>query len=169
MKYILSALGLATAVAAHGYVDNATIAGKSYQFYQPYTDPYTSPTPDRISRPVQGNGPVTDVTYNDLQCGGYKDGGVDGSSPAKLHAEVAAGSEVELFWTLWPESHVGPVVTYMAACPSSGCNNYMPGTRYDHSIFSTSHSLTQTTALYGSRSNRKADRALPTPGATLLS
>lgn len=39
----LLGLGNAVLVAAHGYVDNATIGGVYYQFYQPYTDPYTSP------------------------------------------------------------------------------------------------------------------------------
>ena len=126
MKYLLSTVSFAAAVAAHGYVDNATIGGSSYTFYQPYTDPYTSPTPDRISRPIQGNGPVTDVTYTDLQCGGYTDGGINGSSPAALHANAAAGSDVTLYWTLWPTSHVGPVITYMAQCPDTGCNDYMP-------------------------------------------
>lgn len=87
-----------------------------------------SPKPQRISRPIQGNGPVQDVTYADLQCGGYTDGGIVGSSPAPLHATAAAGSTVTLHWTLWPDSHVGPVVTYMARCPDAGCNNYMPGT-----------------------------------------
>ena len=52
-----------------------------------------------------------------------------GSKPAALHAEVAAGSEVDLYWTLWPDSHVGPTVTYMAKCPDSGCNTYMPNNR----------------------------------------
>ncbi|KAK7193264.1 hypothetical protein DPSP01_008135 [Paraphaeosphaeria sporulosa] len=127
MKYLLPTLGFAAAVAAHGYVDNATIANKVYTFYQPYQDPYISPTPQRISRPIQGNGPVQDVTIADLQCGGYSEGGVVGSSPAALHADVAAGSEVSLRWTLWPESHVGPLVTYMARCPDAGCNSYMPG------------------------------------------
>ncbi|KAI1852506.1 hypothetical protein JX265_011141 [Neoarthrinium moseri] len=129
MKLTITLLGLGSAalVAGHGYVDNATIGGNFYQFYQPYTDPYTSPTPSRISRPIQGNGPVTDVTYDDLQCGGYTDGGIVGSSPAALHAPAAAGSKVTLHWTLWPDSHVGPVVTYMAKCPSSGCTGYMPG------------------------------------------
>ncbi|KAI0429532.1 glycoside hydrolase family 61 protein [Xylaria sp. FL1042] len=117
----------ATLVAAHGYVNDATIGGAAYTFYQPYTDPYTSPTPQRISRPIQGNGPVTDVAYEDLQCGGWTDGGIVGSSPAALHAPAAAGSTVTLRWTLWPDSHVGPVITYMARCPDSGCNNYMPG------------------------------------------
>ncbi|KAF2649726.1 lytic polysaccharide monooxygenase [Lophiostoma macrostomum CBS 122681] len=127
MKYLLSTVSFVAAVAAHGYVDNATIGGQEYTFYQPYTDPYTSPTPDRISRPIQGNGPIQDVTLSDLQCGGYAEGGINGSSPAALHAEAAAGSDVELFWTLWPESHIGPVVTYMAQCPDTGCNDYMPG------------------------------------------
>jgi len=131
MKYILPALGLAaTAVYAHGYVDNATIANKVYTFYQPYQDPYISPSPQRISRPIQGNGPVTDVTLTDVQCGGYAAGGVVGSSPASLHAEAAAGSDVQLRWTLWPDSHVGPLVTYMARCPDAGCNSYMPGSSY---------------------------------------
>ncbi|KAH8652046.1 glycoside hydrolase family 61 protein [Xylariales sp. PMI_506] len=120
--------GGAALVAAHGYVDNATINGVYYQFYQPYTDPYLSPMPDRISRPIQGNGPVTDVTYADLQCGGWTDGGIVGSSPAALHASATAGSTVTLHWTLWPDSHVGPTITYMARCPDTGCQDYMPGT-----------------------------------------
>ncbi|KAI9661769.1 MAG: Esterase/lipase/thioesterase [Bathelium mastoideum] len=126
MKVLFSVLASAALAAAHGYVDNATIGGKEYTFYQPFTDPYTTPTPQRISRPVQGNGPVTDVTLLDLQCGGYTAGGVVGSEPAPLHAPAAAGSTVTLYWTLWPTSHVGPVITYMARCPDTGCNEYMP-------------------------------------------
>jgi hypothetical protein len=51
-----------------------------------------------------------------------------GAVPAKLHAAAAAGSTVSLYWTLWPESHVGPVITYMARCPDTGCQDYSPGT-----------------------------------------
>ncbi len=39
MKYIAAALAFATAVAGHGYVNNATIGNKEYTFYQPYQDP----------------------------------------------------------------------------------------------------------------------------------
>jgi len=124
----LLGLGSLVVVAAHGYVDNATIGGQYYQFYQPYTDPYESTLPDRVSRPIQGNGPVTDLTYADLQCGGWTDGGIVGSSPAQLHAPAAAGSSVTLHWTLWPDSHVGPTITYMARCPDTGCTAYMPDT-----------------------------------------
>lgn len=76
--------------------------------------------PKRISRPVQGNGPVEDVTLADIQCGGYAAGGVVGSKPAPLEATAAAGSKVNLHWTLWPDSHIGPTVTYMARCPDAG-------------------------------------------------
>ncbi|KAG4423533.1 hypothetical protein IFR04_003356 [Cadophora malorum] len=118
---------LAATVSAHGYVNNASIGGVSYTGYQPYQDPYTSPLPDRIFRAIQGNGPVEDLTSIDIQCGGYTAGGIVGSSPAKLTAgPVAAGSKVDLYWTLWPESHMGPVITYMALCPGGDCTTFEP-------------------------------------------
>lgn len=128
MRTIASILACAATAAAHGYVASADIGGTTYEFYNPNTDPYTSPTPERISRPIPGNGPVEDVTSIDVQCNGYTAGGVTGSQPAALHATAAAGSTVTLYWTLWPESHVGPTVTYMARCPDAGCDTYEPGT-----------------------------------------
>ncbi|ORY71374.1 glycosyl hydrolase family 61-domain-containing protein [Pseudomassariella vexata] len=128
MKFVttLSALSSVALVAAHGYIQNGTIGGVDYVFYKPYEDPYTSPTPERIARAIQGNGPVQDVLSQDMQCGGYSAGGINGSSPAALHADAVAGSEVTLHWTLWPESHFGALVTYMAKCPDTGCQDYMP-------------------------------------------
>jgi hypothetical protein len=167
MKYIAAALALATTVAGHGYVNTATIGGKTFTFYQPYQDPYMSPATQRISRPIQGNGPVEDVTLADLQCGGYTAGGIVGSSPAALHADVAAGSKVDLYWTQWPDSHVGPTVTYMAKCPDTGCTDYMPGTKYVPPS-PTSYLLTlltPPTAPSGSKSNKKAAPAPRTSGA----
>jgi len=147
---------LTASVAAHGYVDNVTLGGTTYIGYQvpnsipklpnqtltanqPYQDPYYSTPPDRIIRPVQGNGPIQDVSLIDLQCGGYTAGGISGSTPAKLAGgPVAAGSAVSLKWTLWPDSHVGPLVTYMAKCPAAGCSTYVPGTAYVHPPTDTS-------------------------------
>lgn len=43
MKYLAALLASAALAAAHGWIDNATIGGKEYQFYQPYLDPYTVP------------------------------------------------------------------------------------------------------------------------------
>ncbi|KAJ4287846.1 hypothetical protein N0V88_007556 [Collariella sp. IMI 366227] len=119
MKTFATLLATVGLVAAHGYVDNATIGG---QFYQPYMDPYMGDNkPARISRSIPGNGPVEDATSLDVQCNA-------GSVPAKLHATAAAGSDVTLRWTLWPDSHVGPLITYMARCPDTGCQDWSPGT-----------------------------------------
>ncbi|KAF5869998.1 putative glycoside hydrolase family 61 protein [Botrytis fragariae] len=136
LKTLSNLLVFVATVAAHGYVDNVTINGILYTGYQsplpkPDSDPYYATPPPRIIRPVQGNGPITDLTLIDLQCGGYTEGGIVGSKPANLTAgPVAAGSTVSLRWTLWPDSHSGPVITYMAKCPAAGCSNYLPGT--DH-------------------------------------
>lgn len=89
-----------------------------------YSDPYYSTPPQRIVRKIPGNGPVEDVTSVDLQCNGYQG---SGSAPAPLSATVAAGSTISLHWTTWPDSHHGPVITYLAKCPSS-CTSYSPGT-----------------------------------------
>ncbi|KAM0276797.1 hypothetical protein ACHAQH_006386 [Verticillium albo-atrum] len=124
MKYIATLLGSAALAAAHGFVDTAVIGGENVEFYQPYTDPYTSPVPERVSRAIAGDGPILDITSPDMQCGGSG----SGSKPAALHAPAAAGSTVSLSWTLWPDSHVGPVMTYMARCPDAGCDAYEPGT-----------------------------------------
>ncbi|KAJ9138247.1 Family 61 glycosyl hydrolase [Coniochaeta hoffmannii] len=120
LPVVLSAISLVKLTWAHGYVDNATIGGVNYQFYQPYSDPYYSTPPQRVSRSIPGNGPVQDVTLSDLTCN-------TGAAPAPLHATAAAGSTVTLHWTLWPDSHVGPVITYMARCPDTGCQNWSPG------------------------------------------
>lgn len=38
------------------------------------------------------------------------------SKPASATAKVAAGGKVDFQWTNWPESHIGPVITYVAKC-----------------------------------------------------
>lgn len=86
--------------------------------------------PDRISRKITSNGPVQDVTSIDLQCGGISSEGIIGSEPAPLHATAEAGSTVNLKWTLWPDSHMGPILTYMARCPDEGCDKWLPGEEY---------------------------------------
>ncbi|KAK4188242.1 family 61 putative glycoside hydrolase [Podospora australis] len=122
MKVLATLLASVGLVAAHGYVDNATINGQFYDFYKPYMDPYMgNNAPQRISRSIPGNGPVENVNSIDVQCNA-------GSVAAPLHAPAAAGSTVTLRWTLWPDSHMGPVITYMARCPDSGCQNWSPGT-----------------------------------------
>ncbi|KAI8820077.1 glycosyl hydrolase family 61-domain-containing protein [Fimicolochytrium jonesii] len=108
---------------AHGLVTEATINGITYPAWDPYRDPYTQPNPQRIFRKTPGNGPV-DMLSADIQCNGNAG---SGSDPAPLVAPATAGSSISLKWTAWPSSHKGPVLTYMARCPATGCAGYKPG------------------------------------------
>ncbi|CAE6535125.1 unnamed protein product [Rhizoctonia solani] len=128
MLSLLSLLfATATTVLGHGYVQEVVTSSGTYTGYHFETDPYTSPTPRRIIRKIPGNGPVQDVASIDVQCNGYSAGGVIGSVPASLVAVAAAGTQVALNWTKWPESHDGPVITYMARAPSE-ITKWSPGT-----------------------------------------
>ncbi|CAE6501649.1 unnamed protein product [Rhizoctonia solani] len=128
MLYVLSLLfATATTVLGHGYVQEVVTSSGTYTGYLPYTDPYMSPAPERIIRKIPGNGPVEDATSIDLQCNGYSAGGVAGSAPAPKVAVAAAGTQVALNWTTWPDSHAGPIITYMARAPSD-ITQWSPGT-----------------------------------------
>ncbi|QRV97102.1 glycoside hydrolase family 61 protein [Ceratobasidium sp. AG-Ba] len=125
----LTLLAAATSVLAHGYVQEIKFGSPAATFsgYLPNSDPYYSPPIPRIVRKIPGNGPVTDLSLTDVQCNGYTDGDAPGSTPASLVATVAAGSSVSFNWTTWPDSHVGPLITYMAKAPSD-ITKWSPGT-----------------------------------------
>jgi len=131
LTFALAALSLLVpSVLGHGYVQ--TIVTKSpsatWPGWNPNVDPYLSPTPQRVMRKIPGNGPVTDLSLIDVQCNGYTDGGF-ATAPAGLSASVAAGSQIALNWTTWPDSHVGPIITYMAKVPSGqSVTSWLPGT-----------------------------------------
>lgn len=111
-----------TSVHSHGYVQEIGADDTTYSGYLPYQDPYMSPVPDRIMRKIPGNGPVEDVTLSDIQCN-------TDSEPAALYATIEAGTDLSLNWTTWPDSHVGPVITYLAAVPDGqDITTYEPGT-----------------------------------------
>ncbi|KAF9447377.1 lytic polysaccharide monooxygenase [Macrolepiota fuliginosa MF-IS2] len=129
-KLTLAAVSFLSAVAsvnAHGYVQEVVNAGTTYPGYNPNTDPYYNPPPQRIVRKIPGNGPVTDLSLIDVQCNGYTEGGTPGSAPAPTYATVAAGSQIALNWTTWPDTHMGPMITYMARAPSD-ITAWSPGT-----------------------------------------
>lgn len=73
--------------------------------------------------------PQSLISYRSVQCNGWSAGGAQyvGSAPAPIYGTVAAGSQVKLNWTLWPDSHKGPMITYMARAPSD-ITKWMPGT-----------------------------------------
>ncbi|KAL5480820.1 hypothetical protein ACEPAI_9760 [Sanghuangporus weigelae] len=126
---LLCTLSALSSVRGHGYVQEVYAGSQTYTGYLPYQDPYMSPRPERIIRKIPGNGPVQDVTLIDMQCNGYSDGDIIGSEPAPIYGTALAGSTIGLNWTTWPDSHVGPVITYMAAVPSGiDITEWQPGT-----------------------------------------
>ncbi|RAL59092.1 hypothetical protein DID88_009010 [Monilinia fructigena] len=89
-----------------------------------------------LVQPTMVDGSLT-LTHTKAQCQIPSDGliknldqgFVDGSSYASadiicakdaknaaLSAKIAAGQTIEFQWTKWPESHHGPVLTYLASC-----------------------------------------------------
>lgn len=51
---------------AHGIVTGVLVDGSTYyEAYNPFQDPYMNPVPDRVSRPVPGNGPIEDITSDE--------------------------------------------------------------------------------------------------------
>ena len=102
----------AAAVNAHGHLSAINVDGQDYTAYDPSFQ-YQDPAPEVIewSCPeCQDNGFVDPTMYDDatkIAC--HK----DATTGAKV-AKVAAGGKIEISWTTWPESHVGPVIDYMA-------------------------------------------------------
>jgi len=134
MKYLATLLASVALATAHGWIRDASIGGKEYEFYNPDTDKYMPVTPERISRRIAGDGPIYDVTSADIQCGGNSEGlgggeVYKGSVPAPKVAPAEAGTNVTLRWNkLWPDTHYGPIITYMAKCPGPyDCTKWLPG------------------------------------------
>lgn len=103
-------LSSAALVAGHGYVSGAVVDGQYYGGYV-VTYAYTDNPPDTIGWSTEATdlGFVDDYSDPDIICS-------KSAKPGAISAEVGAGKEVELQWTEWPESHHGPVITYMANC-----------------------------------------------------
>nr|QBL14594.1 lytic polysaccharide monooxygenase [Talaromyces verruculosus] len=106
-------LALASTVAGHGYVQNIVIDGESYSGYIVTQFPYESNPPAVIGWATTatdlGYVDPTEYTNADIIC--HKN-----ATPGALSAPVAAGGTVELQWTTWPDSHHGPVISYLANC-----------------------------------------------------
>jgi hypothetical protein len=106
-------LSSASMVAAHGYVSGAVVDGTYYKGFIVDTYNYVSDVPENIgwAEDATDLGYVDGSSYSsgDIIC--HKD-----ATPGAISADVKAGGEVELQWTDWPESHHGPVITYLANC-----------------------------------------------------
>lgn len=100
-------------VTAHGYIDKWTIGGTNYTGFNPTTAPW-APDQGTISWSAwnDNTGPVygSDVKSTDLICS------INATNSKTYASSIVAGSKIDLHWTTWPDSHHGPIFTYLAAC-----------------------------------------------------
>jgi cellulase len=111
-SFVLTAVAYAAAVSAHGFISKITANGKAYTGYNPANSPWQ---PDQGSAGWANT--ATDLGFvapsalqsSDIVCH-------RGSRNAKVYVTVQAGSDVNVQWNTWPESHHGPVMDYLAPC-----------------------------------------------------
>ncbi|GKT63908.1 endo-1,4-beta-glucanase [Colletotrichum tofieldiae] len=95
--------------SGHSHVTNFVIDGASYEGFNP-----RSTTPEALAAwrtSVINDGWVSTESYGkpDIVCH------IKATS-AHAHAPVAAGDTIGFQWQGWPESHHGPILTYLAYC-----------------------------------------------------
>jgi cellulase len=107
------ALSLANTALAHGWIDTLNIAGQTYTGFNPTAAPWV-PDQGTITWPAWNTdtGPVysKNLQSPDIICS-------INATNAKLYSNsIAAGQTINLHWTTWPDSHHGPILSYLAAC-----------------------------------------------------
>ncbi|KAF6810882.1 glycosyl hydrolase family 61 [Colletotrichum sojae] len=117
----------ATSALAHGLVANYTmdgvdVPGWNLNYYYQKVNGQTPPVIPAWSSENLDNGFIDGTGYktSDINC--HKK-----AAPGGSYGKVAAGGEVVFKWTAWPESHVGPVLTYAAKCEGE-CTEADPAT-----------------------------------------
>lgn len=109
--FILGALLSSEAVNAHSYITSFIIDGVAYSGFHP-RDPAANPEVFAAWRTeVTDDGWVGANDYGkpNIVCH------INATS-ANGNLEIAAGNTISFQWNGWPESHHGPIVTYMAYC-----------------------------------------------------
>ncbi|MCJ1404613.1 hypothetical protein MMC11_007839 [Xylographa trunciseda] len=109
----LGAILLGTRVVAHGIVTGVVSGGTYYQGYSPSFQ-FANPIPQ-----VAGWSSPEDLSLGFIDPSNYTAPDIIchlGSIPGATYATVAAGGTVVLQWSVWPSSHHGPVIDYLANC-----------------------------------------------------
>lgn len=113
----LAAIAAIPAVNAHGFVSGVVSGGKWYAgaspqwFYFP-----TKPQQAGWYAYNQDLGFVSPSEYGseNITCH-------NGATPGTTTIPVTAGSSIDLQWSTWPDSHHGPVISYLARCNNGDC------------------------------------------------
>lgn len=116
MKTTTALLSFAAAVAAHGTVPSFSVDGVSQggfllNYYYMIKNGQTPPETAGWYAENLDNGFVSPSEYGTADIACHKN-----SKAATSSATVAAGGKVDFNWSAWPESHIGPVFTYVAKC-----------------------------------------------------
>lgn len=107
---------LAATALAHGTVTGFVTDGKyngGFLLNYYYAKVNKQAVPDTAGWYAENldNGFVAPDQYGSADINCHKN-----SAPGNIAATVAAGGTVEFQWTNWPDSHIGPVLTYVANC-----------------------------------------------------
>ncbi|ROV87965.1 hypothetical protein VMCG_10681 [Cytospora schulzeri] len=115
-KIALAGATLAAKAAAHGLVQGFATDGVYQQGYildYYYQKINTGSYPDIAGwyEESTDNGYISPTAYTtgDIICN-------KNAENANATASVTAGGTVDFYWTSWPSSHIGPVLTYVANC-----------------------------------------------------
>jgi cellulase len=120
MSTVLAVAAFVGTALAHGTVSGVVADGKYFPGWKNDYH-YSGSTPDGVvgwASEGLDNGYVggdrTEYTSPDIICH-------INAEPAASAATVAAGGSIDFQWTTWPESHVGPMITYVAKCEGDSC------------------------------------------------
>ncbi|KAI9369932.1 glycoside hydrolase [Aspergillus egyptiacus] len=110
---VAGVLASASLVAGHGYVSQISIDGETYPAWIGDQYPHMASPPDTVGWPntVTDNGFVAPDAFSDPDVICHR-----GATNAPLSAPVEAGGTIELTWNTWPQSHMGPIINYLANC-----------------------------------------------------
>ncbi|KAF1935250.1 endoglucanase IV [Clathrospora elynae] len=111
---------LSRLVSAHGRITQITTStGAVYPGWDPALAQSPTPLPPLAAWSASNLGNIfvrpSQFNNSDIACH-------DKAVPGALHINTTAGDTLKLQWNEWPMSHVGPVMTYLAACNGSCAN-----------------------------------------------
>lgn len=115
-QFSISLLALLPLVSGHGYVAQVAIDGEDYYGNLPNANPVPS-----IVRQINDVAPVKGAANPYLNCG-------QDAQLASLVANANPSSQMQFWWkggdgSNWPHN-IGPIMTYMAQCVNTTCDQY---------------------------------------------
>ncbi|KAK0702373.1 glycoside hydrolase [Lasiosphaeris hirsuta] len=117
LTHVITLLVGVRGCAAHGFVQYIDGEGIRYRGYDPGFR-FQTPAPE-VPGWYANN---TDIGFVPPQS--FQDADIichKSAVPGHDYVNVQAGSNITLQWLTWPESHVGPIIDYLASCPERGC------------------------------------------------